>query len=165
MVKRKLTLIRHGKSCWQQAHLSDKQRPLAQRGVNDVPTIARHNSYLLSTIEHFYCSTAIRAMQTLELLLANSTLEHKPCSYLDELYCFDCQQLLSQLSLIPEKFSHIALVGHNPALTELINFLAQDELANLATGSLTTLELTTGSWQDISTSSAKIRLLASPKAY
>ena len=36
-MRRTLILVRHGKSSWEDASLSDRARPLAARGLRDAP--------------------------------------------------------------------------------------------------------------------------------
>ena len=62
-----LYLLRHAKSSWNDAQLEDKDRPLNDRGVSDIPVMAARLSKN-SSIEGIISSTALRACTTAKLI-------------------------------------------------------------------------------------------------
>src|SRR5690554_7660972 len=60
---KRLILIRHAKSSWETA-LNDKDRPLANRGVQDAHLMAEKTQKLLPESYIIWSSTAKRALET-----------------------------------------------------------------------------------------------------
>ena len=63
---KKLFLIRHAKSNWNDHTLSDIERPLNHRGERNAPTMAQRAAYKWSKPDLILCSPALRARQTAE---------------------------------------------------------------------------------------------------
>jgi phosphohistidine phosphatase len=63
---KRLLLLRHAKSSWDDPDLDDHDRPLAKRGRRASQTIAKHLSRESVTAELVLCSSAQRARETLE---------------------------------------------------------------------------------------------------
>jgi len=62
---RYLTLIRHAKSSWDSDAPSDFERPLNRRGRRDAPRMGAELERLGIRFEHVFCSSAVRARETL----------------------------------------------------------------------------------------------------
>lgn len=114
---RQLLLLRHAKSSWEDASLSDHARPLNARGEAAAARMRRAMRDLGLTPDIVLVSTARRAQQTLEALepwddspLIDST---------DALYLASAGQLLGTLRRVPETARSVLLIGHNPGLQEL----------------------------------------------
>jgi phosphohistidine phosphatase len=65
---KRLYLLRHAKSSWDDAGLDDHDRPLAPRGERAGATIERHAREAGVRPGLVICSTAVRARQTLALV-------------------------------------------------------------------------------------------------
>lgn len=158
-----LTLIRHAKSSWEFPGLTDKERPLAKRGRKGAEKIAAHNSVLLDEVETFYCSTALRATQTIDLLSRFAEIPLSKQEYNDSLYIFDHKVLIQFIKRLADRFQSIAIIGHNPALTELVNSLTEYSLENIPTCGLVRIRIDSESWKDIENSDCKLVYFDCPK--
>jgi phosphohistidine phosphatase SixA len=67
-----LYLLRHAKSSWKHAELSDHDQPLAARGRRAADAIARHMREQAIAPELVLCSTARRARETAERIQPRS---------------------------------------------------------------------------------------------
>lgn len=149
---RTLVLLRHGKSDWG-VGVSDRERPLAERGRRQVAEagvwLADHGPILDLAL----VSTARRAFETWDL--ASGQLDQPPPMRLKEAaYAFDGDDLIGLIHRLDAE-SAVALVGHNPALEELLTALTGEVVA-MRTSALAVVELT--SWQ--SAGDGHARLLA-----
>lgn len=165
MKSRFITLIRHAKSSWEQPSLIDKERPLAARGRRDAPLMARRNRPIIESVEHFYCSTAVRAMETFDLFHHELQGFQAEYSASDSLYSFSASDVLHFCQQFPDELYSIGIVGHNPALTELINLLTADTLANLPTCGLVRIRLKIDSWEELQYEPGKLVYFSCPKNY
>lgn len=144
---KRLYLLRHAKSSWHDASLTDRERPLNTRGQRDAPRMGRYLGETLAPMT-FWVSPAERAQQTfLGLASGWPGLTESHCVTTDALYTFDHGRLLAWLSDQPDATPSIALIGHNPALTELMHFLAEGSgIEHLVTCAWLALELETDRW-------------------
>lgn len=118
-----LLLLRHAKSDWKDKRLDDFDRPLAPRGRRAVPLMGRWLAERGLVPDFILCSTARRAVETLELLL--TALASAPeTSCLKTLYLAPPSRLLAVLRRLGPDRGRVLLVGHNPGLHHLAAALA-----------------------------------------
>jgi phosphohistidine phosphatase len=118
-----LLLLRHAKSDWKDKRLGDFDRPLSPRGVGAAPLIGRFLASKRLEPDFVLCSTAQRAVETLDLVL--TALASRPeISYLKTLYLAPPSRLLAVLRRQSPDRSRILLIAHNPGLHHLALDLA-----------------------------------------
>ena len=159
---KRLLLLRHAKSSWDDPALADHDRPLAPRGRKASKLIARHLRREEVAVSLVLCSSARRARETLELVAPGGRTETEP-----ELYGASAGQLLDRLRRAPEEAGTVMLVGHNPAIQDLLVLLV-DEPGDLATekfptGALATLAID-GPWRSLEPGRARLAELVTPRA-
>lgn len=116
---RTLIVVRHAKSDWNTS-LPDHDRPLAPRGRRQAPAVgAWLAEHLDAPVQLAVVSTAVRAQQTWALAAAG--LPTAPPQQ-DEAaaYTFDGADLIDLIASLPAAHEVVALVGHNPAVEEII---------------------------------------------
>lgn len=137
-MSRELFVLRHAKSDWHSGAHQDSERPLNKRGRKDAPRIAAWMR------EHYlypgwvFCSTAVRARETLDALVQELELQSERIQYLRELYLADLGTLLKILRDTPTEQNSVMLVGHNPGLDELVSYLGQTAIPLTESGKLMT---------------------------
>ncbi|MBV2356406.1 histidine phosphatase family protein [Streptomyces sp. J2-1] len=123
---RRLVVLRHAKSAWPDG-VADHQRPLAPRGVRDARAAGRALAEADCLPDLALCSTALRARRTWEL--ASAQWGTPPSALLDRrLYEAGVPDLLDVLRGVSAQVETLLLIGHNPALEELVLELAADGL-------------------------------------
>lgn len=150
-----LYLLRHAKSSWDDPALADHDRPLAPRGRRNGAALAEHVTREGIAPDLVLCSTALRARETLALLLpalggeAEIQLE-------DELYGATADELLARLRAVPAAVTSVLIVGHNPGLESLVARLAGGEAPDrLPTSGLVAIE-TGGTWGSLGDSRCRV---------
>jgi len=144
---KQLLIFRHAKSSWKDTSLVDYNRPLNKRGKHDAPMMgefARSKGLLPDLI---LSSPAIRAKQTVELFTDGGGYGGE-IQYIERLYQGDPQDYINVLKKIPESYSRVMVVGHNPGLEELLWQFA-DENERLSTASLALINLPIKMWKDL----------------
>ncbi|MBV9655180.1 MAG: histidine phosphatase family protein [Acetobacteraceae bacterium] len=111
-----LLLLRHAKSSWDDAELSDHARPLNARGERAAATMGRAMREAGLNPDVVLVSTARRAQQTLEAL--EPWDETPRIDSDDALYLASPMQLLAALRKLPKTARSVLLIGHNPGLQE-----------------------------------------------
>jgi phosphohistidine phosphatase len=124
------------------------QRPLAPRGRRQAPEAGRWLAANLTdadAIAHAVVSPAQRARSTWELVSAELA-PAPPTTVDDRAYTFDGDALLAIVHALPDEWSTVALVGHNPAIEELVGQLT-GTWAAMPTSCLAVIDLP-GSWAE-----------------
>jgi phosphohistidine phosphatase len=168
-----LYLLRHGKSAWNDPSLADHDRPLAPRGARAAKLIGRELRKEGFRADCILCSTARRAIDTLEIVTAQldgGALE-MPVHQERELYLTGERTLLERLRRLPDKVGTAMLVGHNPDLHYLAQELAgsgdKEDLKSLEakfpTAALAVLKFPVESWSDIGPRAGRLTRFLIPK--
>jgi phosphohistidine phosphatase len=159
---KRLWLLRHAKSSWDDPGLPDRLRPLAPRGLRTVAAVARHLRAAAVAPDLVLCSPARRAVQTWEGVAPG--VPPDTAVEIDEaIYHADSDELLARLRDVRSGIGSVLLVGHNPGLQELALDLAgsgdtglrERLLTKFPTGALATLEVP-GDWQDLTWGAASL---------
>jgi phosphohistidine phosphatase len=127
-VSRRLLLIRHAKSSWDDASLADRDRPLSKRGRSAATRIGEHLRAAGLVPDLVVCSTAHRTRETLERL----ALPDVEVRYEEELYAADAEAILSRIRSAPDASTALAVIGHNPGMHDLAVGLASSDAGELA---------------------------------
>jgi phosphohistidine phosphatase len=126
---RRLLLLRHAKSSWDQGDLDDSARPLAPRGLRTAPVIGRHMSGCGLVPDLVLCSTAVRARQTLELVSAEWEREAGAAPKVmlrASLYLASAGELFATVRRLDDDVACTMIVGHNPGLATFAGRLVRD---------------------------------------
>lgn len=144
---RELMLLRHAKSDWSE-DVSDFNRPLKKRGRK---AAIRMGEWLLK--QHLLpdlivSSPAVRAQETAKQVCKGLNIERcDDILHLDErIYETDLSTLKKVLADCPSLKKRILLIGHNPALEELLRYLVDSPVPDqdgklLATTTLAIIEM------------------------
>ena len=142
-----LLLVRHAKSSWSQPNLTDFDRPLNERGKREAPEIATILREMDTAFEMCLLSPAQRTRETASAFLPQ--LPWNPQVHHDEkLYLADVHQLMSIIGKQSDTISSLCLVGHNPGLTELANYLTEAFIDNIPTSGVVRIGLHGQSWKE-----------------
>ena len=110
-------------------------------------------------------SPAVRAQETIERIAKNLPREEITWSTNDRLYTFDYEQVWDFAAGLDNSLADIVLVGHNPALTEFLNELTGETIANLPTCGYAQISLPGASWAAMVPGAADLRVLLRPKMF
>lgn len=142
-----LILLRHAKSSRDDPTLDDHERPLAPRGLKDAPRMGEALRQARLFPDIILSSTARRARNTAEMVA-------ETCGYKNEihlrrdLYAFDAEPYLNALSDLPVTIQCAMIVGHNPAMEEILASLT-GKVEALPTAALARIDLPIQSWTEL----------------
>jgi phosphohistidine phosphatase len=114
---RRLYLLRHAKSSWDDPALPDSERPLAPRGRRDAKRIGKHLGRLGITPALVLCSSAVRTQETLDLI--RPALAEAAVQIEEQLYGASSETMLERIRDVPDEVGSLLLIGHNPGLHDL----------------------------------------------
>lgn len=165
---RRLWVLRHAKSSWDDPGLDDHDRPLAARGRRAAEAMASYLDREGVRPGSVVCSSALRARQTLAAVLPG--LGHDLTVRIDPaLYTFSGAELMTTVHELPSEHATVLLIGHNPAMEDLVVTLAREgeQLPALRekfpTGALAGLDLAVDAWADASPGCARLTTFVTPR--
>jgi phosphohistidine phosphatase len=160
---KRLFLLRHAKSSWDETSLADHDRPLAPRGRRAAKLMARHLRDEGTSPSLVLCSSARRTRDTLRLLGLGGEVRIER-----ELYGASEDELLDRLRGVPDTVESVMLVGHNPSIQDLALRLAgggaglTDVERKFPTGALATLTFA-DRWRELRPDCAELAGFVTPK--
>lgn len=153
-----LVVVRHAKSDWS-VPVGDRDRPLATRGRKQAPPIAAFLAEAGLVPDLVVVSPAQRARQTWQLVADG--LDDPPEVLIEPAaYTFDGAGLLGVMCGLPESAAVVALVGHNPAVEELVEHLTGQWVA-LPTSAVAAVDLP-AAWAVVPASAGRLRWAGRP---
>ena len=142
-----ILVLRHAKSSWKEDGLPDRERPLNKRGREDAPkmgALLRKHDLLPDLV---LSSPAVRARSTAELVIEESGYDGE-VEYKEALYSFDAEAYLKALTGLADTYQRVMVVGHNPAMEELVEELTGEYLP-MPTAALAQIELPIEHWRKL----------------
>lgn len=159
---KKLVIIRHAKSSWEEQFLNDHDRPLAERGIKDAPKMAKKLKKEKIFPDAIISSDAERAKATALVTAEQLDFSTKKIDFKNSLYHSSAIQLLTEIKKTDDDVKTLFLVGHNPGLNDLIWKLG-GEIDNLPTSGQFGFKFDVKSWDEISIKNAKFWFFDFPK--
>jgi phosphohistidine phosphatase len=162
---RVLTLVRHAKSSWKDAALDDADRPLNKRGKRDATEMGKRLAKVGAKPAVIVSSPAKRARRTARaiaqaLRYPKGKLVEKPAVYLATV-----DNLLAVLGGIDNELRDVILVGHNPGITELANYLTGEAISNIPTCGVARIGFEVDNWASLGPGSGHLEWYDTPKSY
>lgn len=158
---KKLFLLRHAKSSWDNPNLSDFQRPLNNRGIQNAGDLTYFLINKNIYPDRVLVSSSYRTLETLEL--AGKHISADLISIKDAMYHASVETLLDLL-VTQENEGTLLMVGHNPSMHYLTELLTGSHIDRFPTCALAEIELTT-SWVDIKNALHTLVNFYTPKDY
>ncbi len=143
---KRLSLIRHAKSSWDHADLVDFERPLNERGKRDAPEMGRRLASADFRPDLILCSTAKRARSTAKRIAAEVGYPKAEIEFEQLFYGATAGEMLDTIRRLKNKLGQVAIVSHNPGITDLNNALSDTLIDNIPTCGVVRLELPIDSW-------------------
>jgi len=157
-----LIIVRHGKSSWDQKSVSDIDRPLKDRGVKDAYEMA--NRILKKGIrpDCIISSPALRALHTSIIFSRVFDFPVNEIIINQDMYLSEPDRILTIINETSNSIDSVMIFGHNPALTELVNYLSELDIDNLPTTGLVMLRFSSDNWKGINKNCHKLEYFDFP---
>jgi len=145
---KRLLIIRHAKT-EQINYENDFERTLTERGHKDCKTMSARFMKLGVVPDMVLVSPSKRTRQTADNLAKYLKWDKQSLVTLPNLYNASQKVLFNEIMLTDNSTNTLALVGHNPGITELFSSLSLDSIDNLPTTGMGLFELKISNWQDL----------------
>ena len=144
-----LYLTRHAKSSWKYPELEDFERPLNRRGRADLESMSEFLKDVKAAPDLIISSPATRAATTARIIADRINYPLEKILYSENIYLFDADVLLNFIQDIDNDVKEAMLIGHNPALTDLANYISKQQIINIPTCGIFCVEFNISSWRKI----------------
>ncbi len=166
---KKLLLVRHAKSSWDNLAMNDLDRPLNERGEKDAPHMAKILKQREVYPDRMISSPAVRALATCKAFAKILQFDSHKIETVDTLYHASAATLLNVLASLKEhprdKEDIVLLFGHNPGITEFANELLDVHIGNIPTCGMVAATLTIDEWKEISFGCGEMDSFDYPKKF
>ena len=162
---KQLSLIRHAKSSHDDPSSRDFYRTLNERGREDAPRMGRHLAKVFEwSPELIICSTAVRTLRTAKLLLEGLGDPERYVQQEGRIYEASVPELIEVVQGTADSVEHLALIGHNPGMENLTNWLVGERvILGFVTCAVAMLELQISDWQSLKASCGILRNYLEPR--
>lgn len=159
-----LLIVRHAKSSWDNADMSDIDRPLNDRGRRDAPVMAQRVIKAGVMIDRFVSSPARRARQTAELFVKAFGRKEKDIVFIPELYHASVPTFRQVVSGLDNADGTVAVFSHNPGITAFVNILTEIRLDNMPTCAVFAVRSPAEQWSEFLSAGPQFLFFDYPKA-
>lgn len=160
---RKLFLVRHAKSSWDNPGLRDFNRPLNDRGLHDAPLMAALLVKAGYKPELLVSSPAKRALTTALFFAEAFGVPADAVLRNEHLYEAMPPDVLRIISQLPDTAESVMLFGHNPTFTDVANRFTSIYIDNVPTCGVVLLESSAGSWPELYEGNTDLKICYFPK--
>jgi phosphohistidine phosphatase len=173
---KRLTILRHAKSGWDDPVARDFDRPLNDRGKLAAQLIGMHAARLNLGVDYIWSSPAVRCGDTLDIFLPAADMSSIDLHWDRRIYLASSASLLDVLRDTPAGAQHVLMCGHNPGLEDLILGLVPDDggptgdvvlrdsvEAKFPTAALATLDCAVTDWTALADGCATISAFVRPR--
>jgi phosphohistidine phosphatase len=162
---KRVILVRHAKSSWDDASLPDFERPLNKRGEHDAPMMAKRLQDKKVNIDAFITSPAKRAKKTASLFAKEFDQHKDDLVVIDELYHAGVEDFFQAIEKAPAKAKTIAIFSHNPGITDFANQLTDTRVDDMPTCAIYAVKAPIDNWADFRQASREFWFFDFPKSH
>ncbi len=160
---KQLLLIRHAKSDWGNAELSDFERPLNKRGKENAPQMAERLLRRGIVPQEIISSPAVRAISTAKIFAGTWGISKKEIKEEQAIYEAPVSTLIKVINRFDNTSNFTVLFGHNPGLTMLAVELCDCDIYNIPTCGVVLMEFALHDWKMVTAGTGSLKLFDYPK--
>lgn len=146
---KQLFLMRHAEAEEAEYGVKDIDRNLTGDGEIVASKMGRLLSGVIDNMEHVLCSTAMRTRQTAGMLAEQLQFNPVNIDFTQELYEASTRILLRLVNELDDEYSKVIIVGHNPSITYLTEYVSGAAIDSVSPAGIVELKHE-GRWAEIS---------------
>jgi phosphohistidine phosphatase len=160
---KRLFLVRHAKSSWDDSSLDDIDRPLNSRGQKNAPEMGLRLRKQGIIPDLLISSPAKRALTTAKKISEEIGYPKKNIQIDDRLYHGSSSSMISIIQSLKKKINSVMLFGHNPGFTDFANSLCGINIYNIPTAGIVAIDFSTDSWSEVDYNTGELVFFDYPK--
>jgi len=155
-----LYLVRHAKAS--DFVSPDLIRPLIASGMIDATLMGRHLASKMQGIDLILTSNSERTQMTAQVFCEQLGIDNKIIKVKEDLYESSPMHYLTALSEVSKNIDSVMIVGHNPSISYLAEYLTGEEIGSMPTCAVVGMTFDNLTWTEITKKSGKITFYDSP---
>lgn len=155
-MSKKLFLVRHAKTEEGTIDKRDFDRVLTNRGLQDATRLGKYFNTKSDNPDQILSSDAARAYATAELIASQVGYELSRIHINHEIYEASVRTLFQLVSDLKDEWDSVMIVGHNPPINYLAEYLTGADIGHMYTGSCACITFDTNSWMEASQGSGEL---------
>jgi phosphohistidine phosphatase len=160
MVK-KIDFVRHAHANESSGYQKDIDRELSTIGMQSANKLGRHLAAAGEIPKKIIASTAQRAQTTANLIADAMGYSEDNIIFDEELYSASVRTFLKLVNELPENADHVLIVGHNPVISYLCEYITGEVIGSMEPAAICRIEFS-GSWNAITQNSGALRFYKTP---
>lgn len=142
--------MRHAQANDKQPGETDRQRMLDRTGLQNATKMGLHFKEQDLRFDQIITSPAERAYMTALLISEQLKLEATKIHQNEVIYEASVRTLLQTVNQLKDQWDSVLLIGHNPTVTYLTEYLSKAEIGNIATCGVVQLTFDSPHWEEVS---------------
>lgn len=163
---KKIVIMRHAKSSWDDDSLKDFDRPLNDRGMHDASLLGGFIKRSGQLPDLIFSSPAKRARQTATLFCESTSVKTESVIWTDKFYYGSASDYVDAIRSCDFKdVETVMLVGHNPLVEQTVRLLCgenQHSLLRMPTAAVVCLEYPADDWKSTDNIRSRFKWMVTP---
>lgn len=164
-MQRTLFIMRHAQAEEINSHLHDKDRELTSKGQQEALQMGTELIKLGVKPDYIYTSIAKRTQQTASLISDVLKLPTENIMVEEELYNSSIRTYLGFINQLDSSLRSVILIGHNPAVSYLAEYLSGAEIGSMPTAGICLLSTPSLAWKEFSKDSVSLQEFIFPDQF
>lgn len=162
-MKKNLLLLRHAEAQAYAVGKTDHERPLTPHGLQQTQTMSQQMNELGFMPDLIHSSNAQRTTTTAEIFAQKLNYPAKNIIFDASLYETTIEVMLWVINKIPPQHNHVLMIGHNPTISYLVEYLTDQTIAGMPTCGLASIVFEVAEWSHVSAGTGVLGWLKQPQ--
>lgn len=158
-----LYIVRHAKAEDRATFMADYDRKLTSDGVMAAARMGRYLTEKKILPGTFISSTAPRASETAKVIAEQIGYDVTQIDFDEKLFEGGPKAYLAALNALPETTASAMIVGHNPDVSYLAEFLTHESIGSMSKGAVVAVTFADLTWAEVSGRTGSVAFTVSPK--
>jgi len=151
-----LIFVRHGEAGYEAEN--DFKRPLTQLGKSQAEQVAMLLLAHQIKPSAILCSSAVRTIETCGIICQKLKIETNEVQTFLKFYSKGFETYIDEIIALDNAIDSVMIVGHNPAISQLVNYFCKDEIIHMKPGVMVAISFDFEDWNLIFSTSSTIIL-------
>lgn len=161
-MSRNLWLLRHADTLAAEVGQKDIERELSAKGYQDATRLGYHLYTEQQAIDLIWVSSAQRAQRTAEIIVEQMRYSPQKLQSSEELYQASVRSMLTLINQQSSDVHQLMVIGHNPTLTYLAEYLSGEAVNSIVPGGLLSLQVLVDQWEEVAQQTVTVTTYLTP---
>lgn len=145
--------------------VKDIDRPLNKIGHRVAPKMGRELFKMDEIPNAVFCSSAERTRETASYVCEGLKIDESTVKFDDEIYEASTRTLLKVINEFSDDLDSIMLIGHNPSISYLLEYLTDEIIGNVPPCGIVKIIFSMDSWSEVSKSTGMLKWTVYPEQF